>query len=423
MGGLVVRAYTKWLSVDANGNTPVRRILLFGSPSRGLNAIDGLVLASQQTGPTEFMRLGECVELCREAPSFGGRSFVSILNDDWDGFCATHGIVYGGLVGTGAFGPQPPMFSAAQFQGFLAQLDPTVLVVLAGVAAAFWNDVSNELAEALGPGDDEVPVPVARLDGAPFVDAQLETFVEARHTFDGDSDRSLDESAVSAEALRSFCFASGKLPQGATCPTPTLVPVNAPGRATWLEVGIEIQGSSAFAAQLVEEVLDANGNAVSAIGYGQALREGKQTLAFIVAAGGGTRRYHLVVYGEQAAIATLDTPAVPLVDGALEAAPQASIGAVTSSTTPLGPVAHASLASNAAAGDPALAYRVRFDHGSWSSPQTAASFDTPPLGAGLHRLEVVASSSSNAAQVAVDGSVPAAVDLLVDALGNVTVTR
>jgi pimeloyl-ACP methyl ester carboxylesterase len=423
MGGVVVRAYTKWLSVDANGNTPVRRILLLGSPSRGLNAVEALVLASQQSGPTEFMRLGECVELCREGPFYGGRSFLDILNDGWDAFCQSHGIVYGGLVGTGAWGLQPPQFSSAQVQGFVSQLNPTVLALLAGVTAVFWNNISPELNEALGPGDDEVPVPVARLDQAPFLGGGLSCFVEARHVFEGDSDRSVNESALSAEAVRAFCFASGRLPQGATCPSVTLTPESATGHATWLAAQVEIGSSGALSAQLVEETLDASGSAVAAIGSGQALRPGSQTLGFFVAPGGGTRQYHLVVYGEKGPIATYDSGPLTLVDGAVDVAPQASIGAVTSTASSLGPIVHAVFSSNAAPGDPQAGFRVRLDHGDWSSLSTSGSFDTPPLGLGLHRLEVLARSSTNAANVAVDESDPAAVDLLVDAQANVTVTR
>ncbi len=423
MGGLVVRAYTKWLSVDATGFTPVRRILMFGSPSRGINALDALLLDGEQSGVTDFMREGEIVEMCREAPIYGGESYTEILNDGWDTFCSQHGILYGGLAGKGAYGPQPPLVTPAEVQSVVANLNPAIDVAIAAIVAIFWSDVSAEVQETLGPGDGEVPLPVARLDQAPFTGAALAPLVEARHTFYGDDERSLDCSTLSAEALRAFTLASGTISRSAVCSSLSLAPVSVPGAATWLRASVTVQGACPLEAQLVEETLDVSGVPSTAMGYGQVLRPGTQELAFIVPAGGGTRSYHLVVYGAQGSIASIESVTFALQDGALEAAPQAQIASVSSSTTPLGPAVHATFTSNAAPSDPALAYRVRFDHGPWSSPRSAPTFDTPPLGQGLHRIEVVATSSSNAAQLVVDGTVPDAADVLVDPSGNAVVTH
>lgn len=78
MGGLVGRVYTKWLSVDASGHCSVRRIFLVASPNRGVNALEAIGFGIAKTGPTEFMRLGEVVELCYEARIYGGRSYILV---------------------------------------------------------------------------------------------------------------------------------------------------------------------------------------------------------------------------------------------------------------------------------------------------------------------------------------------------------
>jgi hypothetical protein len=198
------------------------------------------------------------------------------------------------------------------------------------------------------------------------------------------------------------------------------VPGRAPGRATWLQATFEVTGDSGLAAQLLEEPLDASGQPIYGIGYGFPLRPGKQTIPFDVVAGGGKRHYRLVVYGPQGILTIFDGLDVDLDDGIVEASPQASLSLGSVQPVAGGSVVTLALASNAAPGDPSEGYRTRLDHGDWSAWTPSKSVVLPPLGPGIHRIEVVARSSSNAAQATVEQGAPTGASIGVDPSGNAT---
>ena len=420
MGGLVGRAYTHWLSVDAAGHCSVRRIYLVASPSRGVNALEALGFGIAKTGPEEFMRLGEVVELCYEARIYGGKSYVEQLNDDWDSFCAAHGIRYGGVT---AYGGSVDVSMLNTFLAALPTLTWTQVGASALLMAILWSDVPREMAEALGPTDGTVRVESSRLDQSPFTGSEFWSVYQAEHDDEVDAERGIAQCTFSAEVVRTYLMANGRLPRGASVGAIDLSPVDAPGRATWLLAHVDDQGPPALAAQLIEEALDSTGAVTSTWTYGCPVAAGDQHLMFPVTKGGGARRYQLLVYGDHGPIGQVQGLVLQLVDGALEAPPLGTIGAVTVSPGSTGSSVHAIFSSNAAPNDPALRYRARLDGGDWSAWTTQASYDSPPLAPGIHRVEVTVRHSSNAAAATVDGTVAAGNDLIVDGSGHVQVVR
>ncbi|HZU99032.1 MAG TPA: hypothetical protein VFF73_20150 [Planctomycetota bacterium] len=427
MGGLVGRAYTHWLSVDPTGASSVRRVFLFASPSRGINALECVGLAVAYVGSQEFMRQGECMELCEEATTWGGSSFVDLMNQDWDAFCAQKGIAYAGLTATGAQGGPGggssgnlipnnslPMAQIQQFLTGLLQwgtLGALVPIIMESIA-----NLPNELQVAMGLSDGTVRLASSRLDGPPFLATIFWTTFEGNHANNIDPEQVCVNSTYSADCVRAFCI-EGKAPLGsATCTGIAVSRRDAPGRASWIQVDVTIAGvvsdSSPLGLQLVEETLDASGNATSVMGYGARLRNGGQSLQFAVPAGGGTRRYRAVAYGERGEIGVASNVVFQLTDGAVDPSPAATIQA-----TPGASSAHLVFSANG----PSPLYSVRFDRGDWQPWTETATFDTPPLLPGVHRVEVRCQHAGNGAGVQVECLVPAAVGIRVDATGNVTV--
>jgi pimeloyl-ACP methyl ester carboxylesterase len=420
MGGLVGRAYTHWLSVDASGHCSVRRIFLVASPSRGVNALEALGFGIARTGNQEFMRLGEMVELCYEARIYGGKSFVEQLNGDWDAFCAAHGIRYGGV---SAYGGTLDISMINTFLAALPTLSWTQIGASALLMAVLWGDIPRETAEALGATDGTVRIESSRLDEPPFTGADFWSVYQAEHDDEVDSEHGIAQCTFSAEVVRTYLMSDGRLPRGATVGAIDLAPVDAPGRATWLVAHVGDQGPPALAAQLLEETLDSTGAVTSNWTYGCPVAAGDQHLMFPVTKGGGTRRYTLITYGDHGPIGQVAGLVLKLTDGALETTPLATIGAVAVIPGSPGPSVQANFSSNAAPNDPALRYRVRLDGGDWSKWTTQTSYGSPPLAPGIHRVEVTARHSSNAAAMTVDGMVAAGVDLIVRSSGNVKVVR
>ena len=61
---------------------------------------------------------------------------------------------------------------------------------------------------------------------------------------------------------------------------------------------------------------------------------------------------------------------------------------------------------------------MRFDRGAWSDWSSVATFDTPPLLVGVHRVEARARHSANGAGVVVESTSATAVGIVVDAAGS-----
>ncbi|MBI3723756.1 hypothetical protein HY251_07375 [bacterium] len=424
MGGTVARAYTRWLSVDASGQCSVRRLLLGDSGMRGHSALESLASYTReaQDPALAFMVEGEVAETCGECRIYGGKSFLEVLNDDWDSFCVANGIHYGGISGTGAVPPSSTL--AGRFATWVpvAQTFPYPSTLATQVMVkAMTENFSQEAAALSDPNDGTERFSVTRLDQPPFSTADFFTTYEGDHT--GPGERGIRASVFAQECIRGYLFGNGRVPDAATVTTLSLTAVDAPGKATWLLARIQGGAASALSGQLVEKQLDASGNTTAIRSYALPVGPGDERLMFVVEPGGGTRSYRLVVYGARGPVATLDGIVLSLVDGATETAPLATILDATATATPDGVVVHGTVTSNASSNDTTVRYRVRFDYGAWSPYSTETSSDSPAFKPGVHRVDVLTRSSSNAAGVLVDGAVSTGLDIVVDGSGGVTIVR
>ncbi len=446
MGGLVGRAYTRWLSLDANGHSKVRRVFTIASPARGVNALEATVTAVSEFGPVAYMRQGECLELCSECDFWGGESFVAQLNGDWDGFCASQGIEYAGISLLGAHGVTPgleptapngiapPADTTAPGWGYLTGMSWSIVQFMQGIMAFTPTEetqlpllpyvVQNlpaEMTVALQPSDGTVRFSSSRLDEAPFQRTVFFGQFEGTHANFPDPERGF-ASTYAIECIRAFCQDTA-VPSSASFVSLTLTPERAPGRATWLAASVDVTGDRALEVQLVEEPLDASGQPIYAEGYGAPVRPGGAVVPFIVPAGGGTRQYRVVVYGPSGELAVQDGVQITLDDGALETAPLASVLSATAQGSGATPSVSIALGSNAAPSDTTAVFRTRLDGGAWSDWSATPQATTPPLAPGIHRFEVVLRDSSNAAGMLMDQLTPTLVSLHVDGQGGFTLVR
>lgn len=281
-----------------------------------------------------------------------------------------------------------------------------------------FQNTAAQLVEALGPNDGMVRVECSRMDRAPFTGAAFYGFFEGHHGSVSDPERGF-ASSYAVDAIRAFCVEGRAPAPPATCSRLRLTQVDAPGRATFLVVEVTTTGAGPLALQVIEERLAPSGDVAGTRGLGAPLRAGDQRVGLFVPAGGGLRRYRLVVYGESGAIAEQDGVLVLAADGAVEPAPQATIAAtpLAPATAGAAPAVRVTLSDAGAASDPSLRFRARIDDGPWTD--VAATFDTPPLAPGLHRVEALALHAANGARVETEQGLPSAVGLVVEADGSV----
>jgi pimeloyl-ACP methyl ester carboxylesterase len=452
MGNLVGRAYTKWHSSGARGGlSKVRRICGIAGPQRGLDALDSFVDGVENGGARSFMLQGENAEMCYELGAWQGHSWIYWLNQDWDGFCTANGVRYAGITGTGAFGPQvqssqaatagtagsaavasstptgsapsvaPPPPAAgplASFQSLLKQLTPVTYADAAAYIAIVLPNLANEAQISLGPSDGTVLVSSSCMDLAPFLGRDFYATFEGRHSQDWNVEQTTNGSTFTAELARQYLL-EPSLPSPGTLQAASLALVDAPGKASWVELTTSVAGGPLVSAQVVEERLDAQGNVVGgATGYGVPVVEGEEHVLLAVPSGGGTRRYHLVVYGTHGPEASLDET-FSLTSGSLEVAPVTTCLATAVTPGPQGPIVAATFGSNAVA--PALAFSFRFDEGPWTSWAWSPVFTTPPLAPGEHRLDARSQHGDNAAGIVTDDTRGVSLGIYVDPSGRVTI--
>jgi hypothetical protein len=415
------------------------------------------------------------MEMCSEYGGWGGRSFVDRLNDGWDQFCSSADVHYGGITGTGAVGaqvqksspspsaspsptpasspastslhPNPPPPSGGGSApsilsifginiaklglsgtlGQIAQSLQNLTFPTLGETLPFWiiavPRLPAELAEALGPSDGTVRVASSRLDQAPFGQADFWAEFEGRHSGDWNVEQVGVNSTFATELARQY-LAEGRLAKGGQVSAATLARVDSPGHASWLALETHVQGAPLVTAQVVEEVLDASGNPVGgAQGYACPVDVGDHAAMLSIPAGGGTRRYRVVLYDATGAVFTKDGIVLGLTDGALEAAISTDVSSAVAVPVALGTSVSVTATSNAPANDPTLEYSWKLDGSDWSAYAAPASFDTPALAPGEHRLLVRSKHAHNAAGVTVEDARGVEVGLDVDATGALTLRR
>jgi pimeloyl-ACP methyl ester carboxylesterase len=101
MGGLVARAYIRWLG----GANKVHKLLTIGTPNNGLSDNWRVYMEKMDGDPVKWQWEGEYLEMCRH-PVFmpieedgESRPFVDWLNEGWDEFCRENGVQYATIRG------------------------------------------------------------------------------------------------------------------------------------------------------------------------------------------------------------------------------------------------------------------------------------------------------------------------------------
>lgn len=99
MGGLVARAYIKWLG----GDKCVYKLLTIGAPNHGI-ATDGRA-AMEKFGNSQVWQFGgEYLEMSTR-PNFKGKSYTDWLNDGWTQLCQSSHVQYATIAGN--YNPWP----------------------------------------------------------------------------------------------------------------------------------------------------------------------------------------------------------------------------------------------------------------------------------------------------------------------------
>ncbi|HZU99448.1 MAG TPA: hypothetical protein VFF73_22255 [Planctomycetota bacterium] len=430
MGNTVGRAYTRWGSLDANGRSKVRRFLGIAGPNRGINALEAAVDGSSVPAGQEHFALGEDAEMSYEYPAWGGRSFTGLLNDGWDAFCAQADVHYAGLTGTGAHGniidpapPPPPTILGITLTGLgnpwttvftsISNLDPPTLARILPHLLIFLQRPVAEIDEALGPSDDQVRYASSEMSDAPLLGRDFFAVFEGSHGDEWDPEQTVHTSTFTSELCRQY-FSTGVLSSGTA--TATLRLVDSPGKASFLALETTVANGPLVSAQVVEETLDASGNQTgSSVGYGVPLPDGFQRAFLLVPAGGGTRRYRVVLYSAEAEVFVQDPIVFSLTDGALEVAPLTTFVAATGGASGV----TATFASTASAAE----FSFRLDNGSWSPWGPPATFTTPPLATGEHRLDARSRHAANGAGLLCEDAAGTGIGLVLDASGGLSVLR
>ncbi|MBI5366645.1 MAG: hypothetical protein HZA54_06385 [Planctomycetes bacterium] len=459
MGNLVGRAYVRWFSLGSDGRSKVRRLFCIAGPHRGINALEATVDGLKWHGVRDYMLMGELAEMCGEYKAWRGEAYIDHLNRDWDTFASRVGVAYAGITAPGCVGKQvdprdPDEKGIPSLLGFkLKGPAGAVMRALGGASRKTWPDVkpywniwgpkvAEEFSEALGPGDGTVRVVSSRMDTPPFARAAAWMIFEGHHGGEGEGteEQSPVGSTFTAELAREFLF-EGRVRRGGRVERADLRLVNAPGRASWLVLETEIAGAPLLAAQIVEEDLNFLGRPRGpARAYGCPLPTGQQRAFVAVPRGGGKRRYRLVLYGPQGAVTTKEEITYTLTHGNTQEPPTTDLDLTTTTTgftdrldrpgRTTDPVSSGggrgssavtvTARSNAAEGDPTLAYSFKLDDGEWRPFGAQASWTTPGLAPGEHRIEARARHGNNAAVQICDDAKGAVLGVLVGRDGKVT---
>jgi hypothetical protein len=416
MGGLVCRAYARWLSLRApGGGSRVRRLLTVATPNLGINSLEATLVALAHRTSRPHVEHGEAAELNHECAYWGGRSFIDHLNDGFDAFAAPHGIIYATAYGHGF----APLNHAAvrALASLLAQLaGPLVTAFLVHPTPGF--DLAREVAEATGDGDGIVRVASAVLDPARFPGVRFNSPFLGLHDDDLEPERSLQGSTFVEAVLRRFLLEGRDGPGGGggalAVARATFRPVDAGGERTWLAVEVDVAGGEPVAVQVL---VRARARAFAAL-----LERGPSTILIDPAGVDGDARVEVRLLGLGAEVEV--TPPLDVrFHGLGRAAPALAAPAIgtpaPSATGEIVVPVSASTAGQTPAFSLALAGAPPF--ASPFAPQSSVTL--PPLAPGAHELRLRARSAANAAGIEVEGPRPDSVRLVVDPAGGLSISR
>jgi len=455
MGGIVARAYLRWRSGHGPGGASrVRRFLLLESPSRGLDDIEAIML-SLSSLRMPFQRWGEIAELSRDYPAWGGESYIERLNDGWDAWASSHGVVYGNVYGFGHPVVNPGTFGQAiqTAQQYLGSgpsssgtstststtpsappsqatlgIAPTPFLVSVQESLIFLTpsfDLGQCVQEILGDDSDgfvRVPSGSARA-GPEFPSVLFDSRFRGLHLDRGQHEETIQWCTNTSEAIRRF-LVQGRVPT-TTFVQANLEVVSASGVAPWLHLDYEVAAGEGFTVQVLTE--DATSYWLRQICplvpdsprvYAAPLFEGQHSLR-LDGDPPGDRVATLYFYDASGALAEVGpiSIVVPQAQGTVEAAPVTSLAG----STVAGTQATVNVTANGSGAE--FSWRVvsEKDATPWSAWSSSGSIPLGRLPAGTYELSILCRDADNAAGVLVEAREPLRLGLLVDGNGTITV--
>ena len=273
MGGIVARAYTRWLSLRGpNGASRVRRVMTVASPNHGVNVLEASLYAwSALRGERASAIAGELAELEADCRWWSGRAYTERLNEGWDGFCRARGIEYAaGAARGGAW--QHDLRALAPWLGFLfGWLRPPLLV-----HDPRGLDVTRAFLQGAEDGDGAVRWSSARLDPARYPGVLWNATWRGVHSDPGAIERAPMEGTFAQALVRAFAFERRFVP-GFAARAARLSVVDAHDEGSWLLLELDL-GGTPLAAR-VELRGGGPGPLARARDHALLLRQGPQRLA------------------------------------------------------------------------------------------------------------------------------------------------
>ncbi|MEZ0228499.1 MAG: esterase/lipase family protein [Planctomycetota bacterium] len=443
LGGVVTRAYLRW----RDGATRVRRYLILESPSRGLNDIEAVALALD-ADKQPFQRWGEIAELARDYPAWSGRSYVRRLNEDWDAWVTSRGVVYGNLYGAGHTAINPSTFGMAvdAAKKYLAGspasgaaapsvapssplLGTTSIWVALQQASVFFDlsrlDIARDVGEILSDADGFVRVSNGSAKAGPeFPHALFDSRFRGVHMDRGRFEETIQYCTNTRECIRRFVI-QGRVPTTSLVAADLRV-VTAGGFAPWLLLDYELAGGEGFTVQVVTEDED-RWNLRQAIPllpdepvvHAAPTFEGRHRIRLDGEPAG--RRIAKVYFYDANGVAAEVGPLrldVPPAQAGPELAPRTTLD----SWSPAGAKATVRVRSTAKIAD--FSWRLvstKGDASAWSAWSASAAIEVGPLPPGTYEMAIRSRHAENFARELVEDSSPLMLGVVVGPDGGARV--
>jgi len=424
LGGIVGRAYTRWLSLKApGGGSRVRRLLTVGTMNHGLNSLEAttLVIAKGSAGP--HLAQGEAAEINNQCDYWGGRSFIDHLDDGWDAFCAQSGIAYAAGYGTGN-----SIFDSALLQHImttLGQYSASIMTALL-VHPTPTFDIAAAGQEAMGDGDGVVRAASSRMDPGHHPGVRFNATYYGTHALLGDEERTLYASTWMEELVRAFIF-DGRASGAALAGTGAVRAVSG-AEASWIALEVDVTAGDPLAAQALLRtklgqflVPFAPTFGVGTHAFGLPLRPGTQRLMLDPAGiPDGEYRCEVRLFGLEGTASV--APVQLRIDRAGKPAAPSPSPTIGTPTANVAGGVDVPVSVDPSSGE--LLWALDDGSGaSWSAPTAPGLLSLTPLAPGSYELQVRAMAAPNAAGISVESARPATVRLVKDAAGTLSVHR